>query len=89
MGAHARVDTAGGVVLVARAVEVAGSEANGGQARVDVGEEVVVVGDAELAGIFPGVVIRVADERALPLRGWVVSRIVEEFRGLGEDVRGR
>ena len=44
-----------------------GSEADRGETRVDLLEVVVVVGDAQLAGVLGGVVVGVADERALPL----------------------
>lgn len=67
VGAHAGVDSGGWVVLVARAVEVAGSKAERRETGVDVGEEVVVVGHAKVAGILAGVAVRVADQGSLPL----------------------
>lgn len=67
VGAHARVDARGRVVLVAGAVDVDGAEAHGRQARVDVGEVVVVVRDAQLAPVLAAVAVRVAGEGSLPL----------------------
>lgn len=67
LGAHAGVD-AGNAAAVARAVDVAGAEADRGKARVDVDEGVVVVCYTELAGVFASVAVRVANERALPLQ---------------------
>jgi hypothetical protein len=43
--------------------DVAGTEADGGETGGDVGEVVVGVGDVEVAGVFGGVVVGVADER--------------------------
>lgn len=44
-----------------------GTKADRRKTGVDVGEIVVVVGHMEVAGIFVGVAIRVADQRALPV----------------------
>ena len=44
-----------------------GSETDRGEARVDFLEVVVVVGNAELAGVLSGVAVGMTDERALPL----------------------
>jgi hypothetical protein len=46
---------------------VGSSEAHRGETRVDLLEVVVVVCHAELALVFGAVVVRVADERTLPL----------------------
>lgn len=67
LGAHARVDSGGWVVLETRTVDVAGTESDGWQARVDVAKVVVVEGDAEVAGVLGAVVVGVTDERCLPL----------------------
>ena len=62
-------------------VDVAGSEAEGWRARVDVVPEVVVLGNAEVALVFVSVAVRVADQRCLPV-------VVEEGVGDGDKVRG-
>lgn len=59
--------TGGRVVDVAAAVDVAGAEADRGQTRAHLLEEIVVVGHVELAGVFGGVGVRVADQGAFPL----------------------
>jgi hypothetical protein len=46
---------------------VGGTETDRGKARVDLLEVVVMVRDAELAGVLSGVVVGVTDEGALPL----------------------
>jgi hypothetical protein len=46
---------------------VGGSESDRGQTRVGVLEIIVVVCDAELTLVLGTVVVRVADERSLPL----------------------
>lgn len=51
LGAHARVDS-GNAAVVAGAVDVGGAEANGRQARVDLGEGVMVIGDLQLACVL-------------------------------------
>lgn len=69
LGAHAGVDTGGGNVLVAAAVDVGGAEAHRGSTRVDVGPVVVVVGDVELASVISAGVVAVADQAGLPVVG--------------------
>jgi len=66
LSAHAGVDTRD-TAVVAGAVDVGGAETDRGKARVDLLEVVVVVGDAELAGVLSGVIVGVTDQRALPL----------------------
>jgi hypothetical protein len=56
LSTHARVD-ARDAAVVARAVDVRGSEADRGEARVAVLEVVVVVGDAELALVLGSVAV--------------------------------
>lgn len=58
---HAGVYARGRVVLVARAVDVRGSEPDGRKARVDVGKVVVVVCDVELALVLARIAVRVPD----------------------------
>ena len=57
---HPRVD-ARDAAAVARAVHVPRAEADGGEARVDPLEVVVVVGNVQLARVLGGVVVGVAD----------------------------
>jgi hypothetical protein len=66
LSAHAGVDTRD-TAVVAGAVDVGGTETDRGKARVDLLEVVVMVRDAELAGVLSGVVVGVTDEGALPL----------------------
>lgn len=69
LGTHAGVDTGGGDVLVAAAVDVGSTEAHRGGTRVDVGPVVVVVGDVELASVISAGVVAVADQAGLPVVG--------------------
>lgn len=68
LGAHAAVDARGGAVLEHRVEDVAGAEAQRGQAGADVDEAVVVVGDVQLACVLVGVAVRVADQAPLFLQ---------------------
>lgn len=76
LGTHAGVDSRGWAVLKAGAVDVSSAESDGWQARVDVGEVVVVVGDLEVAGILVAVVVGVANERSFPLLNWLEDNTV-------------
>ena len=58
------VDSGREDVLVVVVEDVAGTEADGRKTGRDVGEVVVGVGDVEVASVFSGVVVRVADEGA-------------------------
>jgi hypothetical protein len=58
------VDGGGKHVLKVIVEDVAGAEADGGEAGRDVREVVVGVGDVEVTRVFGGVVVGVADERA-------------------------
>jgi hypothetical protein len=60
----AGVDGRGKHIFKVVVEDVASTEADGGEAGGDVGEVVVGVGDVEVAGVFGGVVVGVADERA-------------------------
>lgn len=66
LGAHTAVDT-GDTAVVARAVDVGGTEADRGETRVDALEVVVVVSDAQLTLVFGAIVVRMTNERTLPL----------------------
>lgn len=72
LSTHAAVDT-GDATVVARAVNVRGSEADRGETRVDLLEVVVVVGDVQLACVLSGVAVGVTDEGALPLLRLLVA----------------
>lgn len=63
--AHAAVDARGGAVLEDRVEDVAGAEAQRGQAGADVDEAVVVVRDAQLARVLVCVAVGVADQAPL------------------------
>lgn len=69
LGAHAGVNSRRWVVLEAGAVDVSGTESEGWQARVNVGEVVVVVGNTEVSGILRAIAIGMSDERSFPLTG--------------------
>lgn len=56
------------------------AESDRRQARVDVAEVVVVVGDAEVTGVLGTVAVRVADERSLPLLNWLEADYYEKNR---------
>jgi predicted lipoprotein len=56
LSAHARVHT-GDAARVAGTVNVASTESDRGQARVDIGEGVVVVGYVEFTLVLCGVVV--------------------------------
>lgn len=62
-------------------VDVAGSEADAGGARVDVVPVVVVLGHAEVAGVLGAVGVGVADEGGLPV-------VVDVGVGDGDEVGG-
>jgi hypothetical protein len=59
---------------------VSRAESDRRQARVDVAEVVVVVGDAEVTGVLGTVAVRVADERSLPLLNWLEADYYEKNR---------
>lgn len=67
LSAHARVHSRGGKILITAAVNMCGSETNGGSTAVDVTPVVVVVSDVELAGVLITVAIAMADETGLPV----------------------
>lgn len=58
-----------------------GAEAHGRQAGVYLGEGVVVVCYVELAGVFGGVVVGMADEGAFPLRTSLALSLLCELLG--------
>lgn len=60
-------------------IDVAGTEAKRRRARVDVVPVVVVLSDGEMAPVLVAVVVRVADQRGLPV-------VVEEGVGDGDIV---
>lgn len=66
LSAHTGVD-ARNTAIVAGAVNVGGTETDGGEARVDPLEVVVVVCNAQLALVLCGIAVGVADKRTLPL----------------------
>lgn len=66
---------------------MAGAEADGWETRVHVLEEVVVVGDVELAGVFSGVAVGMANQGAFPL--YHVRSCDCWHRSAGGSLRGR
>lgn len=60
---------------------MSGAESDGWQARVDVGEVVVVVGDFEVAGVLSGIVVGVANERSFPLLNELAANTVYRWVG--------
>jgi hypothetical protein len=76
------VDSRCGVVLIAGAVEVPCTKADGWQARVDVIPVIVVVGDSQVASILGRVAVRVTDQGALPVVMEVIPRSSDEIRAL-------
>jgi len=64
---HAAVDARSGVFLEAGAVDMASSKTKGWETGINVGPVVVMVCNAEVAGIFGSVAVRVPDQRAFPL----------------------
>lgn len=83
LGADTGVDTSGGVLSVV-VVDVAGTEAERGATRVDVGEVVVGVGDDQVAGVLIGVGVAVADERGLPVVVQVAVADGDVVRAVGD-----
>lgn len=67
LGTHAGVDTGGLGTKIVGVEDVGSSESDGWETRVDLRELVVVVGDVKLSSILRGVVVRVTNERALPV----------------------
>jgi hypothetical protein len=67
LGTHTAVDTGGLAVLEIRVTLVSVAESDKMEARADVLEQVMVVGGVKLAGILGSIVVRVADERSLPV----------------------
>ena len=80
LSALAGVDAVGDVLVVV-VVEVAGTEAEGGTAGVQVVQVVVGVGDSQVALVLGAVGVGVADEGGLPM-------VVEEGVGDGDVVGG-
>lgn len=80
MCAHARVDSRGLGAQDVRVEDVHGAEADGGEAGIHFLELVVVVGYMELAGVFGGVAVGVADEGTFPVAAELVP-------GDGDHVR--
>lgn len=78
LGAIAGVDSVA-AVGVERVVDVAGTEADAGHARVDVDPVVVVLGHVEEAGVLGAVGVGVADEGGLPV-------VVDVAVGDGDEV---
>jgi hypothetical protein len=73
LGAHAGVDTREQNAVPVVVDDVHGGEADKGLAAADVLPVVVGIGDVKLALVFGSVVVRVADQRALPLHNLLVT----------------